>query len=205
MTTRWGRFGTPPTVNVAGSGFTAAIFNSTFPSAWWRHTFITAAISNPQGATRGETAFAQSPNNNEYAHVNFPQNQETLNWTTFFWTAPWNWKTTSAIKARAYWYVTAEGSHGASIDWQWSIRSIGNTETLKYNQTYTLNGDVETTNDLLYITDELSYTPYTDGSALAVNDFWHIMFRRKNDSASGAAKLLGIRLSWEVDATIAVP
>ena len=188
-----------------GNGaFSAAEFISVFPSAFWNHVFLPASIGNAQGATQVETLFAQSPNNTEYLNTNFPQNQETLNWITHFYSMPFNWKKT-ALKFRAYWFVTAEGSHGSNVDWEVSIRSIGNAETMRYNQTYTPNNDTESANDLVYITDELTYTPYTDGSALAVNDFFHIMFRRGNDSASGASRLLGIRLAWEVDATLAVP
>lgn len=203
--TRWGRYGTPPSVSPQGSGFTPAVFNAAFPSAWWLHTFIPVGVMNNQPTRFGESIFAQSPNNNEYLNTAFPQNLETTNWSTAYWCAPFNWDTSAGLKCRAYWYVTAEGSHGTPVEWEWSIRAIGNAETMRYNQVYTLNADTETANDLIYITDELSYTPYTDGSALAVNDFFHIMFRRQNDGASGSARLLGLRLAWKIDPTIAVP
>lgn len=189
------------------SGFDPVAFNAAFPSAWWRHTFIPAAVGPGnigQAGMNGEKSYSSSPNNNEYDYFNFDPNEETIQWATWLWCMPFNWKIGTQIRVKLYWFVTAEGSHGTPVKWQWYVRSIGDGEALQFNETYVNNDDTESANDLLYITPSLALTPGNSGAGLAVNDLFHIMVRRQNDSASGPAKLIGIQINWEIDPTIAV-
>ena len=201
--------GPPPYTALDGSSFTSAQFTAAFPSAWWEHFFLGVGDNDRvwnvgQAGMDGQITYAQSPNNNIYRMFNWDQNEEAGQFATAYFSMPWNWKASSGLKIRHYWFTTV--AVFGNIDWEISIRSIGNTETIRYNQTYTTNNDTAAAIDTLYISDELSYTPYTDGSALAVNDFFGIMFRRGNDGvANNATRSLGVRLSWEIDPTIAVP
>lgn len=185
-------------------GFDPAEFATAFPSAWWHHTLIPAfIINNGGGVTDSEKVFVRTPNNPEYKAKDFTQNQETARWVCADWCAPFNWKKT-ALKLWAYWYVTSEGSHGTPVKWQWHIKALSDGASMSFDQTYTNNDDTESANDLMYISPVLTYTPVTAGT-LTVRDYFHIMFRRQNDSASGTARLAALQIAWEIDPTIAVP
>jgi hypothetical protein len=116
---------------------------------------------------------------------------------------PKNWKITTTIKCRLYWFVTNEASHGTPVQWQIGIRAIGDGEALAYNIVWNNNHDTDAANDVLYITDEVAITPEKAG-VLAPCDMLNIIVRRNQDDASGSALLLGILLQYEIDPTIAV-
>lgn len=186
-----------------GGAFNPAEFTAAFPSAFWYHTFIPANVANDgQAGMLGETNFAASPNNVEWLRQNFDQNEETVQWASAYWCAPFNWKKT-ALKLWAYWF-TQSASHGVANDFEWHIKSLSDGASMTFNQTYTPNNGTDLAINVLYITDVLTYTPLTAGT-LTVRDFFHIMFRRGNDAASGATGVVGYQIAWEVDPTIAVP
>jgi len=194
---------------------TPAEFNAAFPSAWWRYKFIAASGATNSGdqyewnmgqaGMFNEVTFVNTPNTIEYIKLNFDRNEEGIQWATSLFSMPFNWKFSSGIKIRQYW-ASGTTSFG-NIDWEVSVRSIGDGETMRFNQTYTNNNDAATVVDSIMITDELTYTPYTDGSALAVNDMFQIMIRRGNNDANvpNLIYYVGMRIAWEIDATLAVP
>lgn len=188
----------------SNGGFDPAAFEAYYPSLFWHHAFLPAYIANPgQAGMAGEKAYAASPNNVEYYYNSFDQNEETIQWDTSVWCAPFNWDPTANLKVWAYWY-TESASHGVANDLEWHIRGISDGDTLTFNQTYTLNADTDLAVNVMYITPILTITP-TTASSLKVRDFLHIMFRRGNDAASGAIRTFGYQVAWKIDPTIAVP
>jgi hypothetical protein len=165
--------------------------------------FLNCRMGDPNGTPEEEIVFGSGfPGYEEYLYVKFVEDQD---YNSYQWihALPKNWKITTNIKCRLYWFVTNEGSHGTDVEWQISIRAIGNGEALAYNHAWVDNADVDAANDVLYITDEVSITPEKAGS-LAVCDLLSITVRRNQDDASGSAMLLGILIQWEIDPTISV-
>ena len=186
------------------SAFNPSAFNAAFPSAWWRNDYIMPISTNQIGGFNQPKSFATTPLPDLYLASDLNQNQETTEGRCFVFGMPFNWKPASGLKCWLHWFVTAEGSHGNPVKWQWFVRGISDGETMSFNQTYTNNDDTESANDLVYITPTLNLTPGT-ASSLKPKDLLYFTIRRQNDTSTVHARLLGMHLSYEIDATVAVP
>jgi hypothetical protein len=201
---------------VAGTGISKTILNpganetleiaATAPSlgsSVLHSAFLNCRMGDPNGTPEEEIVFGSGfPGYQEYNYVKFVEDQD---YNSYQWihALPKNWKITTNIKCRLYWFVTNEGSHGTPVKWQIGIRSIGNGEAMSYNIVFVDNWDTDAANDLVYITDEVSIAPEKSG-VLAPCDLLSITVRRNQDDASGSAMLLGILIQWEIDSTISV-